>query len=76
MIIGFTYELDRLQKSGVLNSFKIIFNNLSNPEFLQKIANLTTVLSKNNIAAQADRYSLFKILKGINIPEVKRGYNF
>lgn len=76
MIIDFTYELDRLQKSGVLDSLKIIFNNLSNPEFLQKTANLTTALSKNNIGAQADHYSLFKILKEINTPEVKKGITF
>ncbi|MGQ9819506.1 MAG: hypothetical protein ACUVQ1_06235 [Candidatus Kapaibacteriales bacterium] len=76
LIIDFTYELDKLQKSGVLDSLRTIFSNLSKPEFLQKIASLTTTLSTIQIDDQSNHHSLLKILKEFNSPEVKKGITF
>lgn len=73
MIIDLTYELDRLEKEGVIDAIKSILNNLLNPEFLNKVSNLLRAISQTQFDNSLADQSLIKILKGLNNYEVKKG---
>ena len=76
VIIDLTHELDRLENAGVFDSLKTIFNNISNPQFLATMAHLTTVLTEIKPDAKLDNKSLFKIIKEMRSPEVRRGLSY
>jgi|YNPMSStandDraft_1061717.scaffolds.fasta_scaffold00801_4 hypothetical protein len=76
IIIDLTYELDRLEKSGVFDSIKIILSNLTNPEFLQTLARITTVLNQVKPDEKLDNKSLFKIFKELNSKEVRQNLSY
>lgn len=76
VIIDLTHELDRLENAGVFDSLKTIFNNISNPQFLATMAHLTTVLTEIKPDAELDNKSLFKIIKEMRSPEVRRGLSY
>lgn len=76
MIIDLTYELDRLQKDGVFDSLRVLIDNLKNPKFLQKIAQLTTAISKIQIDDNDNKHSFLQIIKELNDNEVKKGILF
>lgn len=73
MIIDLTYELDRLEKEGVIDAIKSILNNLLNREFLNKVSNLLRAISQTQFDNSLADQSLIKILKGLNNYEVKKG---
>ncbi len=76
MIIDLTYEMDRLEKAGVFDSLKTILQNISNPQFLQTVANITSVLNNTKPDEKLDNKSLFKIMKEMRSPEVRRGLSY
>lgn len=76
VIIDLTHELDRLENAGVFDSLKTIFNNISNPQFLATMAHLTSALASIKPDAELDNKSLFKILKEMRSPEVRRGLSY
>jgi len=76
VIIDLTYEMDRLEKAGVFDSLKTILQNISNPQFLQTVAHITTVLNNTKPDEKLDNKSLFKIMKEMRSPEVRRGLSY
>jgi hypothetical protein len=76
IIIDLTYELDRLENAGVFESLKTIFKNISNPVFINSIAHITTVLANTKMDENIDNKSLFKLLKELNTPEVRKGLSY
>ncbi len=76
IIIDLTYEMDRLEKAGVFDSLKTILQNISNPQFLQTVANITSVLNNTKPDEKLDNKSLFKIMKEMRSPEVRRGLSY
>lgn len=76
IIIDLTYEMDRLEKAGVFDSLKTILQNISNPQFLQTVAHITTVLNNTKPDEKLDNKSLFKIMKEMRSPEVRRGLSY
>ncbi|GAB4447686.1 MAG: hypothetical protein Fur0028_02630 [Bacteroidales bacterium] len=76
VIIDLTYEMDRLEKAGVFDSIKTILQNISNPQFLQTVAHITTVLNNTKPDEKLDDKSLFKIMKEMRSPEVRRGLSY
>jgi CxxC motif-containing protein len=76
IIIDLTYKLDKLEQNGVFESFKIIFNNLTNPEFLRALANISSVLTQVKPDEKIDNKSLLKILKELNSKEVRQNISY
>jgi uncharacterized protein YjgD (DUF1641 family) len=76
MIIDLTYEMDRLEKAGVFDSLKTILQNISNPQFLQTVAHITTVLNTTKPDDKLDNKSLFKIFKELRSPEVRKSLSY
>lgn len=76
IIIDLTYKMDRLEKAGVFDSLKTILQNISNPQFLQTVAHITSVLNQTKPDEKVDNQSLFKIMKELRSPEVRRGLSY
>lgn len=76
IIIDLTHEMERLENAGAFDSLKTIFNNISNPQFLATMAHLTTVLAEIKPDEELDNKSLFKIIKEMRSPEVRRGLSY
>lgn len=76
VIIDLTHEMERLENAGVFDSLKTILNNITNPQFLETIAHITTILANTKPDAKLDNKSLFKIMKEMRSPEVRRGLSY
>jgi len=76
IIIDLTYQMDKLEKAGVFNSLKTILQNISNPQLLNSVAHITTVLNNIKPDQNIDNKSLFKIFKELKTPEVRRGLSY
>lgn len=76
VIIDLTYEMDRLDKAGVFDSLKTILSNITNPEFLQTLAHITTVLTQIKPDETQDNKSMFKLLKELNSKEVRQSLSY
>ncbi len=76
IIIDLTYELDRLEKAGVFDSLKKIATNLSDPQFLNALANITTVITTVKPDEKLDNKSLFKLFRELNSKEVRQSMSY
>lgn len=76
IVIDLTYEMDRLEKAGVFDSLKTILQNIGNPQFLKTVAHITTVLNETKPDEKLDNKSLFKIVKEMRSPEVRKGLSY
>jgi len=45
MIIDLTYQLDKLEKNGTIESLKTITTNLTNPDLLQSLAKISSAIT-------------------------------
>ncbi len=76
MIIDLTQELDRMEESGIIQSLKTISANAMNPAVLNTLAHASVVLSNTKMDEQLDNKSLFKIIRELNSPEVRKSLSF
>jgi uncharacterized protein YjgD (DUF1641 family) len=76
MIIDLTYEMDKFERAGIFESLKTISKNLTNPVFLQSMARITNIIATIKPDEKLDNKSLFRLIKEINSPEVKRSLSY
>lgn len=76
MIIDLTYQLDKLEKNGTIESLKTITTNLTNPDLLQSLAKISSAITSVKPDEKLDNISMFKLMKLLNNREVKSSLNY
>lgn len=76
MIIDLTYQLDKLEKNGTIESLKTITINLTNPDLLQSLAKISSAITSVKPDEKLDNISMFKLMKSLNNREVKSSLNY
>lgn len=76
MIIDITYQLDKLEKNGTIESLKTITTNLTNPYLLQSLAKISSAITSVKPDEKLDNISMFKLMKSLNNREVKSSLNY
>lgn len=76
MIIDLTYQLDKLEKNGTIESLKTISTNLTNPDLLQSLAKISSAITSVKPDEKLDNISMFKLMKLLNNREVKSSLNY
>ncbi|MDO9152802.1 MAG: hypothetical protein Q7U47_03685 [Paludibacter sp.] len=76
MIIDFTYEMDKFERAGIFDSLGTISKNLTNPVFLESMARITTIIVNVKPDDQLDNQSIFKLIKEMNSPEVRKSLSY
>jgi len=76
MIIDLTYQLDKLEKNGTIESLKTITINLTNPDLLQSLAKISSAITSVKPDEKLDNISMFKLMKLLNNREVKSSLNY
>lgn len=76
MIIDLTYQLDKLEKNGTIESLKTITTNLTNPDLLQSLAKISSAITSVKPDEKLDNISMFKLMKSLNNREVKSSLNY
>jgi len=76
MIIDLTYQLDKLEKNGTIESLKTITTNLTNPDLLQSLAKISSAITNVKPDEKLDNISMFKLMKSLNNREVKNSLNY
>lgn len=76
MIIDLTYQLDKLEKNGTIESLKTITINLTNPDLLQSLAKISSAITSVKPDEKLDNISMFKLMKSLNNQEVKSSLNY
>ncbi len=75
IIKNYSAEDIKLLSENTETIFNIV-KNLTNPEFLKKADKITNALNNLSIDDKTDNKSLFKILKEINSPEVRKTLSY
>ncbi|HPZ36984.1 MAG TPA: hypothetical protein PL038_07285 [Bacteroidales bacterium] len=76
MIIDLTYQLDKLEKNGTIESLKTITINLTNPDLLQSLAKISSAITSVKPDEKLDNISMFKLMKSLNNREVKSSLSY
>ena len=76
MIIDLTYQLDKLEKNGTIESLKTITTNLTNPDLLQSLAKISSAITSVKPDEKLDNISMFKLMKSLNNREVKNSLSY
>lgn len=76
MIIDLTYQLDKLEKNGTIESLKTITTNLTNPDLLQSLAKISSAITSVKPDEKLDNISMFKLMKLLNNREVKSSLSY
>jgi len=76
MIIDITYQLDKLEKNGTIESLKTITTNLTNPYLLQSLAKISSAITSVKPDEKLDNISMFKLMKSLNNREVKSSLSY
>ncbi|HOK21142.1 MAG TPA: hypothetical protein PLO66_00425 [Bacteroidales bacterium] len=76
MIIDLTYQLDKLEKNGTIESLKTITTNLTNPDLLQSLAKISSAITNVKPDEKLDNISMFKLMKSLNNREVKNSLSY
>lgn len=76
MIIDLTYELDKLEKNGTIESLKTITTNLTNPDLLNSLAKISSAITTVKPDEKLDNISMFKLMKTLNNKEVKSSLSY
>lgn len=76
MIIDLTYQLDKLEKNGTIESLKTITTNLTNPYLLQSLAKISSAITSVKPDEKLDNISMFKLMKSLNNREVKSSLSY
>ena len=76
MIIDLTYQLDKLEKNGTIESLKTITTNLTNPDLLQSLAKISSAITNVKPDEKLDNISMFKLMKSLNNREVKSSLSY
>lgn len=76
MIIDLTYQLDKLEKNGTIESLKTITTNLTNPDLLQSLAKISSAITSVKPDEKLDNISMFKLMKSLNNREVKSSLSY
>jgi uncharacterized protein YjgD (DUF1641 family) len=76
MIIDLTYQLDKLEKNGTIESLKTITTNLTNPDLLQSLAKISSAITSVKPDEKLDNISMFKLMKSLNNQEVKSSLSY
>jgi len=76
MIIDLTYQLDKLEKNGTIESLKTITTNLTNPDLLQSLAKISSTITNVKPDEKLDNISMFKLMKSLNNREVKNSLSY
>ena len=76
MIIDLTYQLDKLEKNGTIESLKTITINLTNPDLLQSLAKISSAITSVKPDEKLDNISMFKLMKSLNNREVKNSLSY
>lgn len=76
MIIDITYQLDKLEKNGTIESLKTITTNLTNPYLLQSLAKISSAITSVKPDEKLDNISMFKLMKLLNNREVKSSLSY
>ena len=76
MIIDLTYQLDKLEKNGTIESLKTITTNLTNPDLLQSLAKISSAITNVKPDEKLDNISMFKLMKSLNNRDVKNSLNY
>jgi len=76
MIIDLTYQLDKLEKNGTIESLKTITINLTNPDLLQSLAKISSAITSVKPDEKLDNISMFKLMKLLNNREVKSSLSY
>lgn len=76
MIIDLTYQLDKLEKNGTIESLKTITTNLTNPDLLQSLAKISSTITNVKPDEKLDNISMFKLMKSLNNREVKSSLSY
>jgi len=76
MIIDLTYQLDKLEKNGTIESLKTITTNLTNPDLLQSLAKISSAITNVKPDEKLDNISMLKLMKSLNNREVKSSLSY
>lgn len=76
MIIDLTYQLDKLEKNGTIESLKTITTNLTNPDLLQSLAKISSAITSVKPDEKLDNISMLKLMKSLNNREVKSSLSY
>lgn len=76
MIIDLTYQLDKLEKNGTIESLKTITTNLTNPDLLQSLAKISSTITNVKPDEKLDNISMLKLMKSLNNREVKSSLSY
>jgi uncharacterized protein YjgD (DUF1641 family) len=76
MIIDLTYQLDKSEKNGTIESLKTITINLTNPDLLQSLAKISSAITSVKPDEKLDNISMFKLMKSLNNREVKSSLSY
>ncbi len=76
MIIDLTYQLDKIEKNGTIESLKTITTNLTNPDLLQSLAKISSAITNVKPDEKLDNISMFKLMKSLNNREVKNSLSY
>lgn len=71
-----TYKMASLEEKGVFNSLGKILANISDPEFLKGIENITTALNTVKPDEKSDNKSLWGLFKELRSKEVRHSLSY